>query len=406
MWIARPTRIRLFATVFIAQGCWVWAGGCSNQSAVATGDPGVTDGAGDVGLSADSVTEVDEGSDAKVADADGSDIAQGAETSDADGDVGPAADATAETADAIEEIAQPQCVGGCDDANTCTNDICSGDGSCQHIPWQVGKSCGGDNVCNNTGVCANPTVAMVLIPGGTFWMGCNAAKDAFCGVFEVPQHKVTLSPFYIDPTETTVAQYALCVNAGACPAPSSDIDTAWGVVGKEDMPVNNVDWATAQQFCQWRGAGFDLPTEAQWEFAARGSCELNGSTGADPACKNAMRTYPWGDAPPGCGKVIQPDCEAEFSLPVGSKPAGDSPYGIHDMAGGVAEWTRDLFDAYTPDDQIDPLGPTSGAKRIVRDAQWVEVDFTVTEFRSSNRRTQSPGVAAYNLGLRCVRVAP
>ncbi len=148
---------------------------------------------------------------------------------------------------------------------------------------------------------------MVAIPAGVFWMGCNASKDTDCDMAsEAPQHKVTLSGFDIDLTETTVAQYKQCVNAGTCSPPiiCNNTYANWGVAGKEQHPVNCVTWTQARQFCNWRGAGYDLPTEAQWEMAARGSCVLNGSSDSDPNCATAMRTFPWGQATASCDFAI------------------------------------------------------------------------------------------------------
>ncbi len=134
-------------------------------------------------------------------------------------------------------------------------------------------------------------LGMVLIPAGTFWMGCNAANDSNCSSDESPQHKVTLSAYYMDVTETTVAQYQACVDAGVCTAPSTGSQATYPSL--PNHPVTYVTWTQSQAYCKWRGAAFDLPTEAQWEMAARGSCEKNGSSASDPACAAAMRRRGW-----------------------------------------------------------------------------------------------------------------
>ena len=191
-------------------------------------------------------------------------------------------------------------------------------------------------------------------------MGCNATKDTVCSgqTNENPQHKVALSAYFIDVTEVTVAEFKKCMDAGGCAAPGGDASCGsysnWDSVavkaksGREQHPVNCVNWTESQKYCKWRGgqvdaanaAKYDLPTEAQWEMAARGSCEKNGKAATDDAgCKAAMRTYPWGEQAPSCTYTIMSDggvgCGANTTAVVGSKAAGDSPYGAHDIAGNV-----------------------------------------------------------------------
>ncbi len=182
----------------------------------------------------------------------------------------------------------------CDDGNDCTGEVCSCATDCTNPSLAAGWPCGTGGTCDGKGSCVlNAPVGMVLIPAGTFWMGCNGFKDANCNNNEKPQHKVTLSAYYMDVTETTWANILACVNAGGCPE-------SWAYVMGSKIPVYNITWDQARQYCQWRGASFDLPTEAQWEMAARGSCEKNGSTSSAPTCAAAMRTYPWGETTPNC----------------------------------------------------------------------------------------------------------
>jgi formylglycine-generating enzyme required for sulfatase activity len=250
---------------------------------------------------------------------------------------------------------------------------------------------------------------MILIPSGTFWMGCNAAIDTECTWDDSPQHKVTLSSYYMDLTETTVGQYKACVDAGVCAVPKFVQPATYATYpGLTDNPVNRVTWTQAQQYCKWRGADYDLPTEAQWEMAARGSCEKNGSTAADPNCKTSMRTYPWGDTTANCTSAVMsngtPGCGTNATWAVGSKPAGDSPYGLHDMAGSVWESTRDWSGFYSAGDQTDPVGPASASTRVFRggglnnDAAYLPAGF---------RTYYAPPSAAFpDLGLRCSKSFP
>ncbi len=248
---------------------------------------------------------------------------------------------------------------------------------------------------------ADAPAGMVLIPAGTFWMGCNAARDGQCGHDVKPQHKVTLSAYYMDVTETTVAQYKACVAAGRCTRPKALQPSVHATYPSQaDHPVNNVNWTQAQQYCRWRGAGYDLPTEAQWEMAARGSCEKNGSTADDPRCAVAMRTYPWGEAEPNASYAAMNG--TDDPAPVGSKPAGESPYGLHDMAGNVMEWTRDWYssDYYGDSPARDPLNSSSASARVTRGGDFTD---TAVYLDGGYRFFTTPSNAFNYLGLRCVR---
>ncbi len=251
---------------------------------------------------------------------------------------------------------------------------------------------------------------MVLIAAGTFWMGCNPVKDATCNADEKPQHKVTLSAYYMDLTETTAGQYKACVDAGVC-MPPSDVQPATSATypGLTNNPVNNVNWTQAQQYCTWRGAGYDLPTEAQWEMAARGSCEKNGSSSSDPACASAMRTYPWGEAAATCSYAVMFDgsndgCGENSTWPVGSLPAGDSPYGVHDMAGNVWEWSRDWYSPYGSSAVTDPLGTDTHIFRILRGGGFEQND--IFALSAYYRDHNDPNVAGAENGFRCIRAYP
>ncbi len=297
----------------------------------------------------------------------------------------------------------------CDDGNACTLDACTAN-SCTHSPAADWNPCD-TGVCDGKGTCGdvNATKGMAFIAAGTFWMGCNSAKDSSCQPDEGPQHKVTLSAYYIDLTETTVGAYKACWDAGVCSLPGAVQPAPWATYpGLTDHPVNFVTWAQAQTFCKWRGAGFDLPTEAQWEMAARGSCEKNGSTAADPQCAAAMRTYPWLENLATCDLAVMftgtvGGCGTDATWAVGSKPAGDSPYGLHDMAGNVWEWTMDWYDAgyYAGSPTKDPFASATAKSRVQRGGGWF--DFVV---RSAMRSSGTPDQALSFVGFRCSRAYP
>ncbi len=279
-----------------------------------------------------------------------------------------------------------------------TATTCKADGS-GYAP--LGVNCGLSGKNCSDGACVAGVPGMVLIPAGTFWMGCNATKDTGCDTNESPQHKVTLSAYYMDLTETTVAQYKACVDAGVCTVPSAVQPTQYATYpGLTTNPVNFVSWTQSQAYCKWRGAAFDLPTEAQWEMAARGSCELNGSTAGDAGCAAAMRTYPWGGTAPSVSYAV---FSVAVTATVGSKPAGDSPYGLHDMAGNVWEWNRDGYGPYGAGAMTDPVGPGGASARVLRGGGFYA---GAVYLRAGSRYDVTPSYAATDLGLRCIRTSP
>ena len=295
----------------------------------------------------------------------------------------------------------------CDDGNACTIDACIGK-QCVVADAAVGTACGNGGWCDGQGSCVPSAPAgMVLIPSGTFWMGCNSVKDANCSDNEKPHHKVTLSAYAVDLTEATVAQYKACVDAGGCTEPSTMQPFATATYpGLTNHPVNFINWYQARQYCQWRGTGYDLPTEAQWEMAARGNCEMNGSTGGDPACAAAMRTYPWGEATATCSYAVMYDgsadgCGWSATWDVAAKPAGDSPFGLHDMAGNVWEWTRGLDLVAEPwQAQTDPTASGQGARRGGGFAN------NAVSIRAGVYGKDLPTESAVQLGARCIRAWP
>ncbi|MBE2240910.1 MAG: SUMF1/EgtB/PvdO family nonheme iron enzyme [Caldilineaceae bacterium] len=184
----------------------------------------------------------------------------------------------------------------------------------------------------------------VKVPAGEFLMG---SPDGEGQDDEHPQHTVYLDAFWIMQTEVTNAQFARCVADGACSAPNN---SRWQDATYADHPVTYVDWNQANSYAQW--AGGRLPTEAEWEKAARGT---------------DGRTWPWGEEQP--AESLANCCDfVNDTVPVGSYPAGASPYGALGMAGNVWEWTADWYDSsyYGQSPTQNPTGPASEQFRVLR----------------------------------------
>jgi formylglycine-generating enzyme required for sulfatase activity len=226
----------------------------------------------------------------------------------------------------------------------------------------------------------------VRIPAGEFIMGSDKQKDPQASDDETPQHKIRLDEYWIGKTPVTNAQYAVFAKATnqkfALPK------------GKENHPVVNVSWNDAAVFCQWlsklSGQQVRLPSEAEWEKAARGT---NG------------RIYPWGDEWD-AKKCNSRDSGIRNTTPVGKfSPAGDSPYGCVDMAGNVWEWVADWYDGhYSAISSVSsPVGPQSGNSRVMRGGAW---DGDVAYIRSASRYYLTPTNRYDLLGFRCVAASP
>ena len=197
---------------------------------------------------------------------------------------------------------------------------------------------------------------LVYVPAGEFTMGSDTGDSD-----DTPVHTVYLDAFWIDQTEVTNKQYQACVDAGTCEPPSSTSSythpSYYGNSEFDNYPVIYVNWDKANRYCEvW--AGGDLPTEAQWEKAARGTDK---------------RTYPWGEDID-CDKAnYQIDCIGDTS-PVRSYESGKSPYNAYDMAGNVWEWVNDYYQsdyyATVGGNASNPLGPESGQYRVLRGGSW------------------------------------
>jgi formylglycine-generating enzyme required for sulfatase activity len=205
-------------------------------------------------------------------------------------------------------------------------------------------------------------VVMRFVPAGEFTMGSDQPKSED-DMDEKPAHLVYLDAFYIDKYEVTNALYQACVDEGICESQVSlDSYTRSSYYGNSqfnDYPVISVHWEMANTYCQWRGA--HLPTEAQWEKAARGT---------------DARTYPWGEGID-CNKANYQPCIGD-TTPIGNYESGVSPYGLYDMAGNVMEWVADWYSEtyYQNSPASNPLGPNSGSdpNRVLRGGSWISTD--------------------------------
>lgn len=168
-------------------------------------------------------------------------------------------------------------------------------------------------------------IRWIRIPGGTFMMGSRESSN------EKPVHKVTVKAFQMSKTEVTNGQYRACVAAGACPTPFCCVGKEKSAyIGGDEWPMIYMQWEEARTFAEW--AGGRLPTEAEWEYAAR-------SGGQE-------QKYPWGNEEPTCERVVMGGCTADYeTMAVCSRPAGNTAQGLCDMAGNVWEWTEDVYHA-------------------------------------------------------------
>ena len=282
-----------------------------------------------------------------------------------------------------------QCVQGGPDCPTdkdCSGLECGADPVC----GESCGTCGGAENCQagkcTGGSCWPDCGEEVLIPAGKFWMGCNEAVDDDCHSGEYPYHEVYLDAYYIDVTEVTQAAFKECVDAGVCDTPENE----WAPAGTPDHPVVGIDWFDAKAYCEW--AGKRLPTEAEWEKAARGT---------------DGRKYPWGNEEPTCDLAVKSGCPGDAQPVCSVSPAGDSPYGLCDMAGNVWEWVADWYDHdyYENSPANNPTGPNSGSGRVIRGGSFVDFyDYGVVYYlRVSNRGYDDPSDDSYPLGCRCAR---
>jgi len=207
-----------------------------------------------------------------------------------------------------------------------------------------------------------------------------------------PVHSVTLSPYFMDRFKVTNARYRACVTAGACTEPRDPTATYFDLdrTRYDSFPVVWVNYSDAVAFCAWDG-GRLLPTEAQWEKAARG-----------PAPREEAQ--PWGASSDFCTYVNHRDCGMDTVVSVNEYPLNVSFYYVQGMNANVFEWVRDWYDAgyYAVSPAEDPLGPTSGIYRVFRSQQWFNSLLPYYPTLSRRARIEPDGVT-YTLGFRCAR---
>jgi formylglycine-generating enzyme required for sulfatase activity len=215
---------------------------------------------------------------------------------------------------------------------------------------------------------------MVLVKGGTFTMGCTAEQSKECGQFENPAHKVTLRDFYIGKYEVTQKLWNDVM--GYNPSFYNK---------NPNLPVEMVNWDTIQVFIQKlnakTGKEYRLPTEAEWEYAARGGDKSNGYKYSG---SNNIKEVAW-----------YKDNSDRKTNQVGTKQANE--LGIHDMSGNVWEWVNDWYEKYTSDAQDNPTGPFRGGYRVARGGNWGNA---ARDCRVSYRSADHPSKQNASLGFR------
>ena len=231
--------------------------------------------------------------------------------------------------------------------------------------------------------------SLVKVPDGQFLMG-TIPTGLRKSDHEEPQREVTLDAYYIGKFHVTNAQYLQFVEATRYPLPQFHADPRFN---PPDCPVVGVTWYDAEAFLAWieqsTGEAYRLPTEAEWEKAARG---------------NDGREYPWGDAWES-SKANTSESRIKRLTPVGSFPDGVSVYGCYDAAGNAYEWCSDWFhpETYKHAPAVNPQGPVSGRRKVIRGGSWVaRGEFAA---RCANRAAYEPIQSVHNVGFRIVKPA-
>jgi serine/threonine-protein kinase len=222
---------------------------------------------------------------------------------------------------------------------------------------------------------------MLRFPGGHFTMGSSNQRAP---ANERPPRPATVSTFWMDRTEVTVGQYRSCVDAAACARPARTSATCTYDAGDPELPVSCVRWSDADAYCRF--AGKRLPSEREWEYAARGTFATSFPWGAAASCNNAI--------------TLVNDQSGRSCAPrparVGAHPSGASLFGAQDMSGNVEEWTADWY--------VESLGPgpapRAGAAHVLRGGGWLSAP---SQSRTTSRNWGSALEAGPNVGFRCAR---
>jgi formylglycine-generating enzyme required for sulfatase activity len=227
----------------------------------------------------------------------------------------------------------------------------------------------------------NSGVELLYVPGGELRMGSEEEdEDAR------PVHLVRVSPFWLAKYEVTRAQYEQFMKATGHPKPAQWTNKL--LAASPSQPVVGVSWDDAVAFCRW--AGGRLPTEAEWEFAARGT---------------TSRRYPWGDEDPDTTRAaFHLDVGFGSTRPVGGAKQGASPFGLLDMAGNAFEWCSDWYGSryYAESPRQDPKGPPSGEQRVIRGGAWISLPDAC---RAAARGKYPPASRSTLVGFRVAREA-
>ncbi|BFM18585.1 SUMF1/EgtB/PvdO family nonheme iron enzyme [Maricurvus nonylphenolicus] len=237
------------------------------------------------------------------------------------------------------------------------------------------------------------TSEMVSVPGGYFHMGCNKSVDPDCFESEMPLRRVWIKGFKIDKYEVTFGRYQKCIDDGYCEDLGIGGSCNYFWPGVENKPVNCVTWYKAKNFCEYEGKR--LPTEAEWEKAARA---------------NTVSLYPWGNKKPSCDLAAMDGpnggnlaCGEGTAPEVGSKPNGASPYGAMDMAGSMWEWVSDWYGHYYyySASNNNPKGPRQGAYKVARGGDIYARK--PEELRTVTRFFYAPENFSPAVGFRCAQ---
>ncbi len=300
---------------------------------------------------------------------------------------------------ALASCGQPQLEGTCDPSSVSMLDSASESGEPSREISPPNEASAGD-------IWISPIDGMrlVFVPSGSFAMGA-AANDALAWEDETPQHEIRLNGFWIDQIEVTNSMFAECVEEGACSPPASASSYNRPEYYEDEncgnYPVVNVTWYDAESYCRW--ADRRLPTEAEWEKAAR---------------SDDGRMYPWGNQEPNSelANFCDANCPSDdrtrevddgyaAEAPSASFFEGRSPFGALNMAGNVWEWVSDWMDTgyYMTSPSSNPMGPADGEMKVLRGGSWLN---TPRIIRTTSRHAALPTLSAEGIGFRCVYAPP